>query len=164
MKNKGQQEIVGFVLIVVLVVVALMVYLGMSIRSTSEDSESEEASNILNAFMKQTTKCATAYEPNYDNFEYLFKSAHREKTCSNLGVSAFDYLNESASEVLSDIFASESSITGYRLEFAEKLDDDILNHTLVIEEGNKTKTQKSAIRTISSGSSKLVVRLKIYSI
>ena len=52
MNKRGQQEIVGFVLIVVLVVVGLMVFLIMSLRDSPEAVESLEVENMLDALMK----------------------------------------------------------------------------------------------------------------
>jgi hypothetical protein len=57
--NKAQQEIVGFVLIVVLVMIGLMIFLVISLRTSPESGESLEVSNMLNAIMKSTTKCAS---------------------------------------------------------------------------------------------------------
>ena len=57
MKIKGQQEIVGFVLIVVLVVVGLMVFLIISLKDSPVDDDSVVVVNILDAVMKHTTDC-----------------------------------------------------------------------------------------------------------
>jgi len=75
-RKVGQQEIVGFVLIVVLVVVGLMVFLIISLRDSPVDDDSVVVVNILDAVMKHTTECAVVYEPDYDNFEDLFKSCY----------------------------------------------------------------------------------------
>ena len=158
-KNKtGQQEIVGFILIVVLVVAALMIYLTISLRTTAKNEGSLEVSNALDAIMKQTTDCAIVYVPDYDNFEDLFKSAHQDETCSNLGISAFDYLNESLQDVLSEITKSEAAVTGYELTFSVRE----VGGKLWIKEGNCTSgTIKSAKRTLASGSDRLDIILKM---
>ena len=75
-KKKGQQELVGFVLIVALVVVGLMVFLVISLRDKGESDDSLGVGNMLDAVMKHTTECAIVSEPNYDNFEDLFRSCH----------------------------------------------------------------------------------------
>lgn len=161
MKNKkAQQEIVGFVLIVVLVVVGLMVYLTISLRTTPENDNSLEVANALDALMKQTTDCAIVYVPDYDDMQDLFKSAYQEERCSNLGVTAFDYLNETIlPKVLSDMMASESSITGYELRFYERESSQGL---IRIIEGNCSTGQiKSAKRTLAAGSNRLDIVLKV---
>ena len=61
-KKKAQEEMVGFVLIIVLGMVALMVFLVIYIR-TSPDQElnSVEVENLLSALMEHTTECAIVY-------------------------------------------------------------------------------------------------------
>jgi ABC-type branched-subunit amino acid transport system substrate-binding protein len=160
--KKAQQEIVGFVLIVVLVVIGLMVYLVFSLKSDENDN-SVEVENILNALMKHTTDCAIVYEPDYDDFEELFKSAHKGKTCSNIDESALDYLNETLREVLDDIFMTEATVTGYEIQFYESGEDgegDV--GILQFSEGEcTTGTISSAQKNLVSSSKDIVIRLKI---
>ena len=119
-KKFGQQEMVGFVLIVVLVIVGLMVFLVISVRDSPEDEGSLEVENILNAIMKHTTDCAVVYEPDYDDFEDLFKSCYKEDDCDNFDKSACDYLNESLQDVISSMVLSDASISGWSAEFSER--------------------------------------------
>ena len=100
--KKAHQEMVGFVLIVVLVVVGLLIFLTISVRNKdSVETESKIAGNLLDALMKHTTNCAIVFEPKYDTFEDLFKSCYQGKKCSNLQErNACDVLNESLENVL----------------------------------------------------------------
>jgi len=168
-KNKGQQEMVGFVLIVVLVVVGLMVFLVISARSSDEAPSSIQVENMLDAIMDQTTKCAITYEPDYDNFEDLFKSCHQKKTCSNLDFicpntgdmiskSACDCLNESLIEVLDGMLNTEATISAYQIEFREKDEPDGI---LKVFDGNCTGTISEAQRNVVSGSDSLIIRMKV---
>lgn len=154
--KKGQQEMVGFILIVVLVVVGLMVFLIISLRNSPEDRGSLEVANILDAVMKHTTDCAIVYEPDYDDFEDLFKSCHQKDSCSNLGMSACDYLNESLRDVLRSMMESEASVNYYQLDFFVKDGEGLLT----FHEGNCTGSVKSAQRNIVSYSDSLIIRLK----
>ena len=161
MKNKGQQEMVGFILIVVLVMIGMMVFLVISLRDSPENKGSLEVGNILDAIMKHTTECAIVYEPDYDNFEDLFKSCHQGDGCSNLGVDACDYLNESLRAVLEGMFATESSrVTAYQLDFFVK-DDNGEEGLLRIFEGNCTGAVSSAQRNIVSYSDDLIIQMKV---
>lgn len=157
--NKGQQEIVGFVLIVVLVVVGLMVFLIVSLRDSSVDEDSVLVLNILDVVMKYTTECAVVYEPNYDAFEDLFKSCYDGNRCKNLDVSACDYLNESLEDVLGDMMASDASVDSYELDFFVGEGEGLLK----IGEGNCTGSVSAGQRKIISGSDSLIVRIKICS-
>jgi len=160
-RKKGQQEIVGFVLIVAVVVVALMVFLVISLKDSGEDVKSVEVKNMLDALMKQTTECAIVYEPDYDSFEDLFKSCYKNNKCKNLGVSACNYLNESLAEVLDAMFATEATISAHQLDFFVRDSDESQTGILRILEGKCAGTISSAQRSIVSGSDSLIIRLKV---
>ena len=57
-KKKAQQEIVGFVLIVVIVMIGLMIFLVISLRDTGDPTNSGGVDNILSSIMRYTTDCA----------------------------------------------------------------------------------------------------------
>ena len=119
----AQQEMVGFVLIVVLVVIALMVFLVISVRkSASEDDslQSLEVENMLNVLMSSTTECAIVFEPEYDSIEDLIKSCYKNQECRNLDKMACDYLDENLNEVMLELINTESTINAYELEIFRK--------------------------------------------
>jgi len=126
-RDRGQQEIVGFVLIVVLVVVGLMVFLVISMRGGDDALESVKVSNILDIVMRTTSECAIVYEPDYDTFEDLFKSCYGGKICSNLGREACDYLNESLAGVVDGMMMTESGVVGWGVDFVER-DEDMVSY------------------------------------
>ena len=154
----GQQEIVGFVLIVVLVVVGLMVFLIISLRDSSVDEDSVSVANVLDVVFKYTTDCAIVYEPDYDNFEDLFKSCYSGDDCKNLGVSACDYLNESLGDVLGDLMASDADVDSYELDFLGVDGEGVLR----ISEGDCVGSVSAAQRKIFiRPSESLIVRMKV---
>jgi hypothetical protein len=158
-KNKlGQQEIVGFVLIVVVVMIALMIFLIMSVRNSAEsDGESLEISNMISAMMRGTTECAVIYEPDYDSYEDLFKSCYKGSSCSNLERGACDYLNESFGEMLDELMRSEGDVNGYRVDFYVKDGYGLMDWG----GGNCSSFNEGALRTFISRSSSLVVRMRV---
>lgn len=160
MNKKGQQEMVGFVLIVVLVMVGMMVFLVISLRDTPEEKGSIQVGHALDAIMKHTTECAVIYEPDYDNFEDLFKSCYKNDRCSNLGVSACDYLNETLREVVVDMMDTEATVSSYQVNFFSK-DDTGQQGILTFQKGNCTGVMSAAQRSIISGSESLVIQMKI---
>jgi len=158
MKKIGQQEMVGFVLIVVLVVVGLMVFLVISLRDSSElNDDSVLVGDVLDAVMRHTTGCAIVYEPDYDSFEDLFKSCYLGDRCKNLEISACDYLNESLGSVLGDLMASDTYVDSYELDFFVSEGEGLLR----IFEGNCSGSVSGAQRKIISGSDSLVVRMRV---
>lgn len=163
MKNKAQQEIVGFVLIVMIVVIGLVVYLGMSLRGGTENKGSLEVEAMLEALMQQTTECAITYVPDYDNVRDLLQSAYKDDFCSNIDESSRDYSEEFIGKVLNDSFASESTMAGYRFTLSVQYPDDTSQGVIIIESGNQTRTRKGASKIIpSGGSEKLLVQLTTY--
>ena len=155
--RKGQQEIVGFVLIVVLVMVALMVFLIISVRDDKGSEDNVGVSNMLDVVMRTTTGCAIVYEPDYDRFEDLFKSCFKGNSCSNLGISACDYLNQSLKDVVGSMILSDASVDSWNAEFFVKEGEGILKWS----EGNCTGVSNGAQRSIVSGGKSLIVRLRI---
>ncbi|MFH1291078.1 MAG: hypothetical protein ABIH79_00800 [archaeon] len=153
---KGQQEMVGFVLIVVLVIIGLMVFLIISVRNSPEPVNSLAIENMLASIMKHTTGCAIVFEPEYDSFYESFKSCYKDDDCINLGRSACDYLNESLRDVLGDVMDSEATVGAYQLDFFVKDGESLLR----IVEGNCTGSVLAAQRSMVSVSESLIVRIK----
>ena len=158
--HKGQQEMVGFVLIVVVVVVGLMVFLIWSIKDSGEVENNLRVENMLDVIMRSTTGCAIVYEPNYDDFEDLIKDYYENKYCKNIGMSVEDYLNESLNEVLSDIFASEATTNAYTLTISSRGDGE-MKGLMMFSEGNCSGSISGAQRRIDAGTEDLIVRLNI---
>jgi hypothetical protein len=158
MNKKAQQEIVGFVLIVVLVVIGLMVFLTISLRDSKETEDDFRVINLLDALMKHTTECAIVYEPDYDNFEELFKSCHKGDNCNNLGIPACEYLNDSLKEVLDAMIASEATINAYDIEIFVKDEPGLIK----ISQGNQTGSLSGAQKITMSGSDPLTIRMRTW--
>ena len=154
--NKAQQEMVGFVLIVVLVMVALMVFLVISLRKPVKANESAEIENLLSVLLKYTTECAIVYEPDYDNVKDLIKSCYENKKCKNLDKMACDYLNESLGDVMEELMATEAGVGAYNLNIFH----DESGGMLVLSEGNCSGAVYGAQKMISVASGKIVIRLE----
>jgi len=151
---------VGFVLIVALVMVGLMVFLVISLRGADKDVSSLEAEYMLWSIMKYTTGCAISFEPQFNNFEDLFKSCYQNKMCGNVGISACDYLNESLTLVMGDLLQSEATITAYQLDFFVE-DGEEHAGLLNIREGDCVGDVFAAQSQIASGSDNLIVRIRL---
>ena len=134
-----------------------MVYLTISLRNSPENEKSPEVENALDALMKTTTDCAIIYEPEYDDFEDLFKSAYKGDTCFNLGQTALEYLNDTSRLVLASMMASEATVKAYELQFFEQ---DGAAGILKFVTGSCSGNLNSAQRTIVSSPNNLIVKLK----
>ena len=160
-KKKGQQEIVGFVLIVVVVMVAVMVFFAISVRDSGEEIGSDlEISNLIDSVLHITSECAIVYEPDYDDYEELLKSCYRGKRCKNLDIDSCEYLNESLDEILLKVIDSESNLAGYSVSFFVKGGESLMEW----DHGHCDTYSSGAQKSIVSTSDTLVFRLKICSV
>lgn len=117
MNRKAQEELVGFVLIVVLVSIIFVVILGLLIRKPTSSSENLEVSQFLESMVRYTTKCALGYEPNYVSIGELLGQCYDAKTCTS-GKKACDVLKEELDNVIGSswLISEEGYYSGYELE------------------------------------------------
>lgn len=84
MLKKAQQEIIGFVLIVVVVSVIGLILLGFSIETSKPVKQNSlEISNLLQSIMYSTTDCAINFIPQYKDGEDLIKACYENQMCLN---------------------------------------------------------------------------------
>lgn len=86
MKKKAQEEIVGFVLIMVVVAVIFLIFLGLSIRKgpTADKADSEEISQFLDSILEfSVEECSTSYS--YLNLEGLIRECYNNPSGSICG-------------------------------------------------------------------------------
>lgn len=158
--RRGQQEMVGFILIVVLVMIGLMVFLVISLRTSPDEADSLEVENMLSAIMSHTTDCAIPAVPYYDTLEDLFKSCYENDECSRMDRSACGYLNETLGAILEDLMATEATVGAYQFDFfvaGEEGQEGLLK----IFEGECAGRVSGAQRKISAGAVDLIMRLKL---
>src|SRR3989344_1842408 len=83
--RKGQHEIAGFVLIVLLVSVIGVVFLSIALNKGSAiEPRSAEISNFLSSMMYTTTDCAINYVPQYRDMQDLIKECYKDSLGENL--------------------------------------------------------------------------------
>lgn len=92
--RKGQEEIVGFVAIVLLVTIIGVIFLGLMIKNDQPVvQESKDVKRLLDSAMEFTSDCAIDYVPKYDSLQDLIQRCHtesntlcasQEKVCSAL--------------------------------------------------------------------------------
>lgn len=143
MRTKGQSEIVGFVLIVVLVVVAMMIFLVISASKPKEEITDVEVENMLSIISEYTTDCAPNYAPNYDTLGTLVQDCYDNKMCQNLNKSACSFLNQSLISIMGNISKAEANILAYQVKVL-KLDNQSSEDLIVITSGNCTGNVRGA--------------------
>ena len=129
-RKKGQEEMVGFMLIVVLVVVAFLVFIGISLRqnTTSLETESRDVYQFLESAMELTTNCSIDSESNFFKVSDLIGKCYTEEgqVCAS-GERACTVMNITLRETLESswIVSGESFYKGYVLQ-ADYLEDGVL--------------------------------------
>ena len=79
--KKAQEEIVGFVAIVLLVVIIGVIFLGIILRNDSPViKESKDVRRLLDSMMEYTSDCAMGYVPNYKSLADLIQICYEESS------------------------------------------------------------------------------------
>lgn len=126
MGKKGQQEIAGFVIIVVMVVVGLLIFLVMSAKNKEVKDTSELVTSLLISMLKHTTECVIR-EPNPANIGELMEKAYTESpSCLNTKQDSRAYLVETLEELMEGVLAGESRINAYQMEIKDKEEEPIV--------------------------------------
>lgn len=122
--RKAQEEIVGFVVIVLLVVVIGVIFLVLSLDNPASIEKSKDISRLLDSVMEYSSECThDNYNVNYRNVRDLLKSCYSEagKKCSD-GKEVCSVLNETLKGIFDDSLGigEESKKKGYlfRAEFS----------------------------------------------
>lgn len=162
--KKAQQELMGFVLIVVLVVIAMIVFLVISLRQPTTQIESLKTQNILSSLLDYTTECIVS-EPQYDSIRDLVGNCYDNDQCQNLGVSACDYLNQTVPLILPEMFSTDAEVSAYEFDISWESDDKSLRQNyLYILSGNCNQTSSTVVGSsepISARSGTIIVSVKI---
>jgi hypothetical protein len=100
-RKRAQEEIVGFVLIVVIVAVIFLVFLGMALRKAAPSTmrESRDVAQFIESLTSYTTDCAVSYEPAFSDIGGLTRDCYSGANCVN-GKTACDVLNRTLREVI----------------------------------------------------------------
>jgi hypothetical protein len=150
LKNKyGQEEMIGFALIIIMVAVILLIFLSFSLRGGQKEIvESYEVESFLAALMQYTSDCE-------DNLEYLpirklIFDCEDNKMCLDER-NTCDALNSTLTDIIKESWKVEGDrpVKGYEFKI-------IINgeEMLLLKEGNITKNYKGAIQDFSKSSGK----------
>lgn len=138
--RKGQEEIVGFVVIVVIVTIVLLVFLGIFMRKTPIKQEgSLEIYQFLESVMEYTSDCALSYEPDYSKIGELIDKCHLGVGICTNGMSPCEVLNGTLKSIIdSGFFVSEdASKKGYEYSSFYSYNGSVSSEMIVsIKEGN----------------------------
>ena len=146
-QKKAQEEITGFVIIVVMISVLFMVFLGIMFSQNFNKSAtpSKDVSSYLEAVTEVTTPCAV-YGDEYATIGKLFDYCYSGKSCLS-GVSACSVLNSTLLEMFNATlpFSAAHERKGFTF-YLEAVSDSsqATQVVLAIAKGNCTGFQVTA--------------------
>ena len=153
MKNKGQEEMVGFVIIVVLVTIALLILLAILLRIPSDIKveESREVLHFLESSSEITTDCSIGRETDFVTLSTLLGNCVDNKQCFD-GRTACVALNDTYTKLLTSswLIGEDRPIHGYslRVEYIINSEQSITEEILNIEAGVCKGTVKGAVHLL----------------
>jgi len=156
-KKSGQEEIVGFAIIMILVAVILLVFLGFSLRDKSTELvESYEAESFVQAVLQYTSDCAETYEPNYLSLQQLVIRCYRNSDCLD-GRKSCEVLDQTLTQILEESWnvEEESYVIGYVMNISSE-DRDII----LLQQGNITNNYKGTTQML--GSQNIKIEFSVY--
>ena len=147
-KKLGQEEIVGFALIIIIVAVILLVILGLSIRGKGKEAvQSYEAGSFLQTSLQYTSDC-------YDGIEYLpvqklIFECENENSCED-GRETCEVLDSTFREIIEKSWkvSEETPVKGYKIAIVSQ-EDETPKEILSIEDGNETNNYKTSMQSFS---------------
>lgn len=118
LNKRSQEEMIGFVIIIVLVAVIGVIFLALSMRPSSKQLSSAELNGFLYSSLKVTSSC---YNVEPLNLKELVTACQENKVCDDETL-ACDSLNTTASELIEQAFPIEqdSKYKGYNLRISQR--------------------------------------------
>jgi hypothetical protein len=177
LNKRTQQEAVGFVIIVMIVIILGVIFLGISLRNKGKavSYEDAEIANFLVASSSYTSECYKDNEPFYRTLGDLTKDCYlrdfKQIACPS-GRNACEVLNATYSDMMKS-FAPAGKLIYYKLNFyQEKLvaSEDPLAEMekqrsgfMVIENGNSNQcgTKRGGRTQISADEGNVITELEI---
>ena len=157
--KRSQEEMVGFVLIVLIVIVVGLVFIGYSLRHVNPPVQNAEVGSMINAMLEYTTNC-TPYGLSYYNLRDLIKACYAKENCNNLEQDSCVYLTNLTKDILDySIDTQNKPIQAY--EFKANFVGVGKNQTILnLTKGTCNKNVSLASQQIAAEQGNIVISLK----
>ncbi len=122
--KRSQEELIGFVLIIVIVAIILLVFLGFSLRNNSqkETVESYEVESFIYVSLQYTSDCKNNFE--YLSIQKLISSCVREENClyEEQEKNSCEVLNSTLKNILKESWpiGDERPVKGYKFNITSE--------------------------------------------
>ena len=157
LQKKGQEELVGFAVIIVIVSVIMLFLLVFSLRGNQKESiESFEVDSFIQSFLQYTTDCGDNLE--YFSIQDLIFECDAQSVCLDERKTC-DVLNSTLSELAEQSWktGSDRPIKGYVLNITVNG-----NELLSVEKGNRTNSYKGALQDFAKSSDSIKISFRVY--
>lgn len=167
-KKNSQQETIGFIVIILMVMIASIIFLGLSLRKGTYEvvAVDAEIANFLSASAAYKTECALDYEPNYKTLGDLAVNCLSNNADCLDGKKVCDVLNQSYKDILNNFRPAGKPALYYKLSFyyQSNLSESLSNARRfgdIIEAGNSSlcSSRRAGRNDISIGGQGNVVEL-----
>jgi len=158
MKKRGQEEMVGFALIIILVSVIILGFLGFLLRTPKREAiESYEIENFLQAILQYTSDCQDSL--GYLPVENLITECDEGNSCLN-GKSSCEVLNNTLKGIIAKSWpvGETNPVKGYELNITVEEEG-----MLMLKQGNRTGNYKGAFQTFERKGNSYQIYFKAYS-
>ena len=156
--KRGQEEMVGFALIIILVAVIILVFVCISLNKTKKQvSESYEIESFLNSMLQYSTNCGSSVAPSLSIQQLIFSCA--DNTPCIDGKSSCAVIAENVKNIANEAWPTKDSPNkGYDLEI-------IVNNQSIASslEGNKTKNYRASSIPLTKSGKNVTISLEVYS-
>ncbi len=155
--RSGQEEMVGFVVIVVIVSVVLLVLLGFLLRSPDKSAvESYEVESFIQSALQYTSECENQIE--FLSIQDLIVACEREEKCLDERDSC-EILNESLKGIIENAWNinEQSAVKGYKFSISVGEQERLL-----FKKGNETRNYKGAFQDFAKRGNNYEVSLNVY--
>jgi hypothetical protein len=133
--NNSQEEMIGFVLIIVLVTIIALVFLAINLRKPATSLPSKELESFLQTSMRYSTDCYSSPEIRLDVKDLIIACSDNERCLA--GNSSCDLLKITFQGMISQAWKPGSLTSYYSLKIYDDLNRTILN----LRDGNCTGTR-----------------------
>jgi len=160
LKKLGQEEMVGFALIIIVVAVILLVFLGFSLKKPQKENvESYEVSSFISSFLAYTTDCKDSSNLEYLSIEKMIFYCNNNEACLD-GQDSCDVLSSTLQKITEESWKAgeDRPVKRYELKITSK-DKEIVPF---IENGEITENFKASSTTFFRGGASFNVFFKAY--
>lgn len=150
--KKGQNEMMGFAVILVIVAVALVMFLVISAKPSDDDFiENYEVEAFIQSFLEYTTDCAEGYDSNYLPLRKVLFRCMDGRMCytENVPKDPCDIFERDMEGILENNWnVGEGQLrSGYLLNITDDKGEEVFSFS----DGNKTGLSKGASQSFEGG-------------